>query len=70
MKRQTLEEAIENNGAEPVEETVLSHTGFGLNKNTLEARVIIVFRDKDGNEWEYNGCKKFRLKRAPKKSAK
>ena len=66
VKRLTLERAIEGNGAVPVEETVLAHTATGLNKNTLEARVIIVFRDKDGTEWEYNDTKKFRLKKVKK----
>jgi hypothetical protein len=60
----TLEWAVENNQAKPIEETVLPHTG-GLHKNTVEARVIIVFRDKNGVEWVYNDVRKFRLTRKP-----
>ncbi len=62
-RRPTLEEAVASNMAAPFEETVLSHTdSSSTRKNTIEARVVIGFRDKDGNEWEYNGCRKFRLK--------
>jgi hypothetical protein len=60
--RKTLEWAVAENGAEPYEETVMSHTTLGLDGNTLEARVIIAFRDKDGNEWLFNDTKKFRMK--------
>jgi hypothetical protein len=62
VKRLTLERAIEENGATLIDEEVVTHTGHA-DKNTIEARVILVYRDKDGTEWEYNDVRKFRLKK-------
>lgn len=62
MKRLTLERAVAENGAELTDEELVTHTSM-INKNTIEARVIIVFEDQDGTEWEYNDVRKFRLKK-------
>jgi hypothetical protein len=62
MKRLSLEKAIEQNGATLVDEELVTHTG-SPSRNTIDARVIIVYRDKDGTEWEFNDVRRFTLKR-------